>query len=101
MFWAGALAIVILLTRHSTTAPKKSESCASGVIGTGEIQETSSTQRESSGSDSNLSIREWPTVKPLVTNSSFSEAMSDIVNIDQQRKEEQNAMAHDRDNLPV
>ena len=50
--------------------------------------------------DSNLNLREWPSVKSLVTNSSFPEAMSDKVTIDQQRKEEQNAMVLVRDNSP-
>ena len=99
------MAIAKLLTRHATAACKTSESCASGVTGTGETQEISSIQRESSGSDSNLSIREWPSlvtyVKSLVTNSSFSDARSDRVTIDQQRKEEQIAMALVRDNSPV
>ena len=42
-----------------------------------------------------------PSVKSLVTNSSFSEAMSDKVTAGQQRKEEQNAMALTRDTSPI
>ena len=101
MFWAGAVAITKLLSRQATTALETSESSASGVTGTSETQETSSIQRESSGSDRHLSLRQWLYLKFLVTNSSFPEAMSDRVTIDQQRKEEQNAMALVRDNSPV
>ena len=101
MFWASAMAFAKLLTRHATATSEKGESCASGITGTNETQETSSLQRESSGSDSNLSIREWPSGKYLVTSSYFSEAMCDRVSIDQQRKEEQNVMTFVRDNSPV
>ena len=86
MFWATVIAIAKLLTRHATATSETSESCASGITGTDETQETSSIQRENCGSDSYLSIREWPSVKTLVTGSSFSEAMSDRVTNDQQRK---------------
>ena len=79
MFWAGKAVIAHLLTSRSTATLETSESCTSGATGTGETQEVSSIQRESSGSDSNLSLREWPSVNFLVTNSSFSEAMSDRV----------------------
>ena len=74
MYWASAMAIAILLTRHVTTTNETSESYAVGITGTNETQETSSIQRESSGRESNLSKREWPSVKSLVTGSSFSEA---------------------------
>ena len=101
MFWASAMAYAKLLTRHATATIETSESCASGITGTNETPETSSTQRECSGSDSNLSIRESPSVKSLVTISSFPEALSDRVPIDQQRNEEQKAMTFVRDNSPV
>ena len=38
-------------------------------------------------------MREWPSAESLLTGSSFSEAMSDSVTVDQQRREEQNVMA--------
>ena len=53
----------------------------------------SSTQRESSDAISQVNLREWPPTKSISTGSSFSEAMSDCVTADQQRREEQNAMA--------
>ena len=40
-------------------------------------------------------------MKSLMTSSSFSEEMSDGVTVDQQRREEQNAMALNRDDSPV
>ena len=43
MFWTGAVAIAKLLTRHATATRETSESCASGITGTDENQETSST----------------------------------------------------------
>ena len=45
----------------------------------------------------NLSLQEWPFIKSLVTSSSISEAMSDRESAEQQRKEEQDAMAAARD----
>ena len=71
MFWASAMAIAKSLTRHATATIETRESFASGITGTIETQETSSIRRERSGSESNLSIRESPFVKSLVTNSSF------------------------------
>ena len=65
----------------------------SETTGRGGTLELISVQRESSESDSNLSLWEWQSVKSLETNSSFSEAMSDEVTTEQQRKEEQDAMA--------
>ena len=103
MFCAGAVAFAKLLRRSVTATPKTSDAYMPEATGTGDTQEVSSVQRESSGSDSILSLRERPSVKSLVTNSSFSEseAMSDRVTIDQQRREEQNAMILVRDNSPV
>ena len=40
-------------------------------------------------------------MKSLMTSSSFSEEMSDRVTVDQQRREEQNAMTLNRDDSPV
>ena len=97
MFWAGAVAIPKFLTRVSTAISELDGSNTSKTTGTGETLELSSVQRESSESDSNLSLPEWPSVKSPVTNSSFSEARSDEVTAEQQRKEEQNAMSLARD----
>ena len=90
MFWAGVATVVRLFT-HSTE--EGSEPNASVAADSSELQEISSTQRESSDTISQVSLREWPPTKSLTTASSFSEAMSDCVTADQQRREEQNAMA--------
>ena len=90
MFWASVATIVRLFTRDADTA---SESTATDAVDPSEMQEISSTQRESSDTISQVSLREWPSPKPLSISSSFSEAMSDCVTADQQRREEQNAMA--------
>ena len=89
MFWAGVATVVRLFT-HSTE--EGSEPNASDATDSSEVQEISSAQRESSDT-SQVSLREWPPTKSLSTGSSFSEAMSDCVTADQQRREEQNAMA--------
>ena len=101
IFWAGEVAIAKMLSGCSTATFEMSEAYMSETTGTDETQEVSSVLLESSGSDGNLSLRKCPSVKSLVTSSSFSEAMSDKVTIDQQRKEEQNAMALVRDNSPA
>ena len=90
MLWAGVATVVRLFT-HSTE--EGSEPNASDATDSCELQEVSSTQRESSDTISQVSLKEWPTTKSLSTDSSFSEAMSDCVTADQQRREEQNAMA--------
>ena len=90
MFWTGMATVVRLLT-HITE--EGSEPNASDTTNSSEQQEISSTQRESSDTISQVSLREWPPTKSLSTGSSFSEAMSDRVTADQQRREEQNAMA--------
>ena len=90
MFWAGVATVVRLFT-HSTE--EGSEPNASDATDSSELQEISSTQRESSDTISQVSLREWPPKKSLSTGSSFSEAMKDCVTADQQRRAEQNAMA--------
>ena len=90
MFWAGVATVVRLFT-HSTE--EGSEPYASDATDSSELQEISSTQRESSDTISQVSLREWQPRKSLLTGSSFSEAMSDCITADQQRREEQNAMA--------
>ena len=90
MFWASVATIVRLFTRDADTA---SESTATDATDSSEMQEISSTQRECSDTISQVILREWPSAKPLSTSSSFSEAMSDCVTADQQRREEQNAIA--------
>ena len=98
MFWDRVAAIAGLFTRRRVGT---SESSASNATDPSEKQETSSTQREGSDTISRVSLRGWPSTEPLVTGSSFSEAMSDNVTVDQQRWEEQNAMAMNRDRSPV
>ena len=88
MFWTGVAAIVKLLTRGM---PRTSE-CSTSIVDTDDARETSSVQREDSSTTSELSLTAWSSVESLVTGSSFSEAMSDCVTADQQRREEQNAM---------
>ena len=90
MFWASVATIARLFTRRAVGT---SESSASDATDPSEKHETSSAQRESSDTISRVSLREWPSAESLVTGSSFSEAMSDNVTVDQQRREEQNAMA--------
>ena len=90
MFWAGVATEVGLFT-HSTE--EGSDPNASDATDSSELQEISSTQRESSDTISQVSLREWPPTKSLSTGSFFSEAMSVRVTADQQRREEQNAMA--------
>ena len=90
MFWAGVATVVQLLT-HSTE--EVSEPNASDATDSSELQEISSTQRESSDTISQVSLEEWPHTKSSSTGSSFSEAMSDCVTADQQQREEQNVMA--------
>ena len=90
MFWASVATIIQLFTRNTVEG---SESSASEKPDPSETQETSSTQREGSDTISRVSLREWPSAESLLTNSSFSEAMSDSVTVDQQRREEQTAMA--------
>ena len=90
MFWASVATIVRLFTRNAVEA---SESSAPDATDPSETQETSSTQRESSDTISRASLSEWPSAESLLTGSSFSEAMSDSVTVDQERREEQNAMA--------
>ena len=101
MLWAGAVTIAKLLKRRSTAKPETNGSYTSETTRTYETQEVSFVQRENSRSDSNLSLREWTSVKSPVTNSTFSEAMSDKVTVEQQRKEESNAIALIRDTSPV
>ena len=80
-------------TVHAHGTEEGSEPNASDATDSSELQEISSTQRESSDTISQVSLREWPPTNSLSTGSSFSEAMSDRVTADQQRREEQNAMA--------
>ena len=87
--------------RRASVALGANESDTSGIAEVDDAQETSSIQRESSEIESRWSLEEWPSVKPLVTSSSFSEEMSDRVTVDQQRREEQNAMALNRDDSAV
>ena len=101
MFWADEVAVVKLLTRRTVVTLDASESGTSGITEVSDTQEASSIQRESSETESHWSLREWPSVKSLATSFSFSEAMSDRVNVDQHRTEEQNAMALIRDDSPV
>ena len=90
MFWASIATIVQLFPRNAEEA---SESSASDATDPREAQEISSTQRECSDTLSQVSLRDRPSAESLLTGSSFSEAMSDSVTVDQQRREEQNAMA--------
>ena len=90
MFWARVATVVRLFTR---SAEEASDSSTSNATDPSEMQEISSTQQESSDTISQVSLREWPPAKSLSTGSSFSEAMSDCVTADQQRREEQNAVA--------
>ena len=90
MFWRAQWLYPSCLSAVPQPHSKTSESYTYETTGTDETQEVSSVQCESSGSDSNLNLRVWLLVKSLVTNSSFSDAFSDKVTIDQQRKEEQN-----------
>ena len=84
MFWA-AVATVVRLFTHSTE--EGSEHNAPDATDLSELQEISSTQRESSDSISQVSLREWPPTKSLSTGSSFSEVTSDCVTADQQQRE--------------
>ena len=79
MFWAGVATVVRLFT-HSTE--ENSEPNASDATDSSELQEISLTQRESSDTISQVSLREWPRTKSISTGSSFSEAMSDCVTAD-------------------
>ena len=97
MFWEGAVAVARLLMRDAAGGSEVIESTTSEATETSKTYELSSIQRESSGSNGNLSLHEWPSVKPLVTGSSFSEVISDRVTAEQQRKEEHDAMAPARD----
>ena len=90
MFWAVVATVVRLFTRSTEGG---SEPSTSDATDPSELQEISSTQRESSDTISQVSLRERPSTKSLSTGSSFSEAMSDCVTADQQRREEQNATA--------
>ena len=90
MFWANVATVVRLFTR---SAEEVSESSTSDAIDPSEAQEMSSTQRESSDIISQAIWQEWPSAESLLTGSSISEAMSDSVTVDQQRREDQNAMA--------
>ena len=90
--------IARLLTRRTVGT---SESSASDATNLSEKQETSSTQREGSETIGLVSLRGWPSAESFVTGSSFSEARSDSVTVDQQRLEEQDAMALNRDSSPV
>ena len=81
--------------------PRNSESSTSNAVDTDDARETSSVQREDSSTTSELSLTAWSSVESLVTGSSFSEAMSDCVTADQQRREEQNAMTLNRGDSPV
>ena len=98
MFWTGVAAIVKLLTRGM---PRTSESSTSNAVDTDDARETSSVQREDSSTTSELRLTAWSSVESLVTGSSFSEAMSDCVTADQQRRDEQNAMTLNRGDSPV
>ena len=101
MFCAGPVAIAKLLTRGLTGAAELVESNTSKETKTGKTYELSSIQREKSGSNCNLSLQEWLSVKSLVTGRSFSEALSDRVSAEQHRQEEQDAMAPARDSSLV
>ena len=101
MFWVSAVAVAKLLTRRIIAALGASECGTSGNIEVSDTYGTSSIQRESSETESHWSLRKWPSVKSLLTSFSFSEAMSDRVTVDQQRREEQNAMDVIRDDSPV
>ena len=90
MFWASVATIIRLFTRDTVEI---GESSVSKNPDPSETQETSSTQRQGSDTISRVSLREWPSAESFLTDSSFSEAMSDSVTVDQQRREEQNAIA--------
>ena len=100
MFWAGAMAKAKQLARRASIAIGAHASDTSDITDVSDAHETSSTQQESSEIESRWGLREWPSVRSLMTSSSFSE-MSDRVTVDQQRREEQNAMALNRDGSPV
>ena len=89
MIWATVATIGRLFTRRTVGT---SEFSASDATDPSEKQGTSSTQREGSDTIGRVSLTEWPSTESLVTGSSFSEAMSESVTVDQQRREEQNAM---------
>ena len=95
MFWTG---VAKLLTRK---ASRTSKSSTDNITDVSDTQETSSIQREGSDVTAELSLKEWSSLDSLVTGSSFSEAMSDCVTADQQRREEQNAMTLNREDSPV
>ena len=97
MFWAGAVAMARQLARRASVALGAKESDTSGITEKSDAHETSLIQRKGSEIESRWSLKEWPPVKSLMTSSSFSEEMSDRVTVDQQRREEQNAMALNRD----
>ena len=101
MFCAGAMAKAKQLARRVSITLGAKESDTSCITEVSEAHETSSIQQEGSQIESRWSLREWPSVKSLMTSSSFSEEMSDRVTVDQQRKEEQNAMALNREDSPV
>ena len=58
----------------------------------------SSTQREGSGSTEDLNLQQWSSLESLVDGSRFSGEMSDVVSLEQQRKEELAAMAPPSEN---
>ena len=93
MFWAGALAKDKQLARRASIALGANESDTSGITDVSDAEEATSVQREGSEIESRWSLRERPSVKSLMTSSCFSEEMSDRVTVNQQRREEQNAMA--------
>ena len=92
MFCAGVAAVIRLLTRN-TVEGGESRSSVSADSDQSETQETSSAQRECSDYINRASLEEWSSAESLLLDSSFSEAMSGSVTVDQQRREEQNAMA--------
>ena len=53
----------------------------------------SSTQREGSDSTEDLNLQQWSSLESSVDSSRFSAEMSDVVSLEQQRKEELAAMA--------
>ena len=86
---------------HAWGMPRINGSSTSKAVDTDDAQETSSIQREDSSTAGELSLTAWSSVDSSVTGSSFSEAMSDCVTADQQRREEQNAMTLNRGDSPV
>ena len=101
MLWACVAAIPKLLTASLASGTELIELNTSEATETSKIFELSSVQRESSGSNDDLNLQEWPSVRSLLTGSLFSEAMSDRVTTGQQRKEEHDAMVPLRHRSPV